>query len=104
MSSVALRTSVLNNCKVPHLSGSGHGVWAAEDCGQWEGGGQHGDGLLQGHGGLAAAVPGGEAGGVQGLLGRVLVPVQEHLLKPEHIQLHDVSRGHGHQNCWRGGL
>ena len=23
--------------KVPHLHGAGHSIWAAEDCGQWEG-------------------------------------------------------------------
>ena len=34
----------------------------------------------------------------------VLVPVQEHLLQPEHLQLSDVSGGHGDQNSWRGGL
>ena len=34
----------------------------------------------------------------------VLVPVQKHLLQPEHLQLGDVSGGHGHQDCWGPGL
>ena len=41
---------------------------------------------------------------VQGLLGRVLVPEQEHLLQPEHLQLDDVSGGHGDQDCWGAGV
>ena len=34
----------------------------------------------------------------------VLVPVQKHLLQPEHLQLYDVSGGHGYQDCWGPGL
>ena len=34
----------------------------------------------------------------------VLVPVQKHLLQPEHLQLSDVNGGHGHQDSWGQGL
>ena len=41
---------------------------------------------------------------VQVVLGRDLVPEQEHLFQPEHLQLDDVSEGHGDQDCWGAGL
>ena len=41
---------------------------------------------------------------VQVLLGRDLVPEQEYILQPEHLQLDDVSEGHGDQDCWGAGV
>ena len=41
---------------------------------------------------------------VQVLLGWDLVPEQEHLFQPEHLQLDDVSEGHGDQDCWGAGV
>ena len=41
---------------------------------------------------------------IQKLLGRILVPEQKHLLQPEHLQLDDVSGGHGHQDLGGRGM
>ena len=41
---------------------------------------------------------------IQKLLGRILVPEPKHLLQHEHLQLDDVSGGHGDQDCWGPGL
>ena len=41
---------------------------------------------------------------IQKLLGRILVSEQKHLLQPEHLQLDDVSEGHGGQDIGGRGL
>ena len=50
---------------------------------------------------MEAKVTEGKDTTVQRLLVGFLVAVQGHLLQHEHLQLHDVGGGHGHQDLGR---
>ena len=50
---------------------------------------------------MEAKVTEGEDNTVQRLPVGLLVAVQGHLLQHEHLQLHDVGGGHGHQDLGR---